>query len=318
MAVGLSETEVHSYLDKFNMRSESSEICIACINSPKNVTLAGPETHIDAFKSILDGRAVFTRKIQVDVAYHSPQMNEIANQYLSSIKDLEAGERHRASGVIAMISSVTVWQVSWNEVCQSEYWVKNMVSPVRFSDAVAQLISQSEKPQKKKLGGTPRKKIVVSDLLEIGPHSALRAPIKDILESLAKHKEVNYSSVMVRHSPASETLSRIMGHLYCLGYPVKVNKVNEAAVAAVEDLKALTCLPKYPFDHSQRYWWENRYSRELRLRKWPRIDLLGTPVSDWNPFNARWRYFIKVTESPWVEDHKVRDPLSIRSLLKNF
>ena len=44
-----------------------------------------------------------------------------------------------------------------------------------------------------------------------------------------------------------------------------------------------------------------------------KLDLLGRPVADWNPSEAKWRNFIRVTEMPWVEDHVVsilNDPIT--------
>ena len=95
------------------------------------------------------------------------------------------------------------------------------------------------------------------------------------------------------------------GRLYCLGYPVKVANVNRTEATKATNRMALTDLPEYPFDHSQAYWHESRINKELRLRKHPRLDLLGTQSLDWNPLEARWRKFIRLSETPWVEDHVV-------------
>jgi acyl transferase domain-containing protein len=50
---------------------------------------------------------------------------------------------------------------------------------------------------------------------------------------------------------------------------------------------------------------ESTLSKNTRFRKFPRHDLLGSPVPDWNPREAKWRNYLSVGESPWVAGHGV-------------
>ncbi|MCJ1262836.1 hypothetical protein MMC22_002706 [Lobaria immixta] len=304
MSVGLSETDIIPYIQKTNKMFEGIDIVVACINSPKNVTVSGRELQIDALKSLLGDR-VFARKLQVEVAYHSPQMNDIAAEYLTSIDGLEAGESRKGRPV--MISSVTARRISVDELSQSEYWVKNMVSPVRFSDALTELSGQSIKNLTKKLGRAHRNAVLIHDILEVGPHSALQSSIRDSLKTIERGKELSYSSVLVRHMSALDTMLHMAGHLHCLGYSVNLAAINRAEENEwkTHSPTTLTNLPEYPFDHSKKFWHEGRLSKDFRLRKYPRLNLLGTPAQDWNPLEARWRKFIRLSETPWVEDHKI-------------
>jgi len=303
MAVGLSEAAARPYLDRLAMRHGSTRVTVACINSPKNITLSGDEVQIDALKLLLDSDIIFARKLQVDVAYHAAQMNEIADLYRTSIEELEFGEPLQDTPI--MISSVTARQISKAETCQSDYWVKNMVSPVKFSDAIVRLASDSAKTQKKKLGGAHQKSVAVHDLIEIGPHSALRGPVKETLETIPRGNDVAYSSLLIRHASALETTLNAAGRFHTLGYPLNLAEINGVNNKTGKKPAVLPNLPEYQFDHSRKYWYESRLSKDYRLRKVPRLDLLGTPATDWNPLEARWRKFIKVSETPWVVDHKV-------------
>lgn len=306
MSVGLSETDVLPYIQEINKTRGDDSTVVACINSQKNVTVSGKEAQIDALKSLLGDR-VFTRKLQVDVAYHSPQMNDIAAEYLMSIDDLETGESQKGRPV--MISSVTGRRISTDELCRSEYWVKNMVSQVKFSEALIEMSSQSTKKPTKKLGRAHRNAILIYDILEVGPHSALQAAIRESLKKVTRGNDISYNSVLVRRISALDTMLHIAGHLHCLGYSVNLAEINrgEEKKWKAHSLMTLTNLPEYPFDHSQTFWHEGRLSKDFRLRKNPRLDLLGTPAQDWNPLEARWRKFIRLSETPWVEDHKVRE-----------
>lgn len=302
ISVGLSEAEAEYYLELLALQFGKCGVVVGCVNSPKNVTLSGDEVQIDALKSLLDKDLIFARKLQVDLAYHSPHMDEIASDYLLSIKDLQSGDPVDS---LPMISTVTGQRLSLDEMQQSEYWVKNMTSQVKFSHALTQISSGSAKKLKMRSEVKSRGIPAVNDLLEIGPHSALQGPTKDILKALAR-KDISYRSVLIRKASAVQTLLDAAGHLYCSGYAVDLSQVNQHIKKVGSRPAALPDLPEYPFDHSRSYWREGRLSKEgYCLRKHPRLDLLGTPVADWNPLEARWRKFIRLSETPWVEDHKV-------------
>lgn len=303
ISVGLSETEVSRYLELLTLQFGKCCVVIGCVNSPTNVTISGDEIQIDTLRLLLEKDQVFARKLQVDVAYHSPQMDEIASDYLQSIQGLQPGD-HANSFV--MISTVTGQRLFPDEMQHSEYWVKNMTSQVKFSAAVAQISSSSAK--KLKIKAEPRSRGIpsVHDILEVGPHSALQGPIKDILKALGR-RDISYRSSLIRKISAIQTILDAAGHLRCSGYAVDISQVNRPGRKPGDCPATLVDLPEYPFDHSRSYWHESRLNKEgYRLRKHPRLDLLGTPVSDWNPLEARWRKFIRVSETPWVEDHKVR------------
>ena len=71
----------------------------------------------------------------------------------------------------------------------------------------------------------------------------------------------------------------------------------------------MTDLPEYPFDHSVSHWLESRISSRFRTHHQGKIDLLGKPVADWNPLEAKWRNNIRVSEMPWIEDHTINGAL---------
>ena len=314
ISVALSETEVLPYLEKITLQFGERGLTVACINSPKNVTVSGDESQVDVLKSQLSKDHIFARKLHVTVAYHSPQMTAIASEYLMLIQDLE--EENSAAQNITMVSSVTGQRVSAAELCRGEYWVQNMVSPVKFSKALGRICSQSSKDFRKKLDGSHRDVIMINNLVEVGPHSALQGPIRDILKTISRGKEVTYSSVLTRNRSAIETILEAAGRLHCFGYPVHLAQINRPSLKASQNPLVLPNLPEYPFDHTKTYWHETRLSKGFRFRRHPRLDLLGSPTSDWNPLEAKWRNVIKLSESPWVEDHKVVTSEPFQSVLR--
>lgn len=309
MSVNASETEMSSILNTILSKNQLQSVHIACFNSPRNVTISGDEALIDIIKSQLELGQIFARKVNTGVAYHSPWMEVIADQYESSIQGLEKGIRPRQD--IVMFSSVTGEKLLTTDALTSpEYWVKNMVQPVRFSQAVAGLVSTMKTSQAKKLGAVTQGALY--DLIEIGPHSTLKRPIVDTLESLTRKAEIRYSCVLSRYSSSLTTTLKTVGQLYQFGYDVCLQELNRSPTHPATHGFLLSDLPEYPFNRSQKYWHESSLSKKLVLRQQPRLELLGTPATDWNPLEGRWRRFFDPAEMPWVEDHKVCPLLSVR------
>ena len=302
MSVNLSETGIRSYIQNTNFENKLGDITVGCINSPDNVTVSGDEAPIDVLLSKLNGDQIFARKLNTGMAYHSPRMQKIARRYHSSIQDLS--KANQPSLRTLMISSLTGEKVLSIDVLSSaDYWVSNLVEPVRFSQALSHVVSA---PTRKKLGHTHQK--VIYDVIEIGPHSTLKAPTKQILRVGAAKRDINYHSVLSRYEPSTAATLKMLGNLYVLGYPVSLHEINQMPNAATSSRKILVDLPEYPFNHTQTYWHEGRMSKEFRLRRHARLDLLGTSTPESNTLEARWRKFFDVADTPWIEEHKANIP----------
>ncbi|RMZ67076.1 polyketide synthase [Pyrenophora seminiperda CCB06] len=277
MAVALPPEEINEYI---HLAQQYGPICISCVNSPKNVTVSGSVVAIEAMRSTLEAEGVFARRLDVKVAYHSPTMQRLALDYLELLQCLDADEvkAHKDTNTV-MFSSVTGKLISRKDVRHAEYWVENMVSKVEFSSALS----------------TMRKQIPAIDyIVELGPTGALRRPV---LETLGN---VLYESALKVDRPAYETILDLLGDLWSRGVPVDLMAVN-----GLNDSNAqmLTDLPSYPFNHSHKYWYESRISKNFRFRKYPTHELLGTQAMDWNPLEAKWRHIIDAKETPWIKDH---------------
>ncbi|KAF5254445.1 hypothetical protein FANTH_703 [Fusarium anthophilum] len=274
LSINLAPHHVLGYLEKTGVLA----INVACINSPLNVTLSGPEEAIDKIKSQADQDDIFAQKLKTGVAYHSPSMKAIASEYLAALERLT---KRKDGTSIPMVSSVTGKSISPETLSTAQYWVDNMLSPVRFAEVV-QVIANKNSARKFGLGN-------ITDLLEIGPRPALRRPVKDTLNEMG--------------TAGKGTTLELAGQLFCRGYPVSISAANQQRTNA----KFLVDCPKYPFDRSQRYWAEPRLSRDFRLRETVKGELLGVRVSDWNPLEPRWKNFWSIDSSAWTGDHKISD-----------
>ena len=297
MSVALSESALAPYLAKLIAQDSRANIVVGCLHSPQSTTMTGSSSSIDAMKTLMDQDKIFARKLDVGVAYHSPSMRKIAAEYAALIHDITPERTQKKDQTLpVMYSSVTGDLITTRQLSLGAYWVENMVSKVRFSEALTQMCSATivescEQP-------------LIDMVIEIGPHAALRKPIKDTVDAMAMHNTLDYDSALVRGTPATQTAMEMAGRLHCKGYGVDLLAVNSSDRGASERTMR-TDLPEYPFNHSQTYWLESRLSKNYRFREHARHELLGTRSPDWNPLDAKWRNIIKSSENPWVEDHKV-------------
>ena len=306
ISVALSESEITPYIDDITGQLGSRGLTVACINSPRNVTVSGDVVQVDMLKTIMDQEKIFARKLMVDVAYHSSHMEAIASDYSNAIQNIEKGRESSKPSAksITMVSSVTGQKINETELSSPEYWVSNLVSPVRFSDAVSQLFARSARRVRKKLDLSHQNHFHIDMLVEIGPHSALQGPIRDILTGLPSATNTGYTSLLARKNSALESTLTAIGRLQCLGYSTDLERVNYPDEGYKHHM-TLPDLPGYSFDHSKKYWHESRLSKRFRTHHQNKLDLLGKPLWDWNPLEAKWRNIIRVAEMPWVEDHVI-------------
>lgn len=307
MAVGLSEEAVRPHLDSILEMNGGGILCIACINSPRNVTISGDVKLVEALQVELQQNGVFARLLKVPVAYHSKHMERLANEYLSFIGTLHEGEPQQSYAV--MVSSITGANVSGDELRKADYWVRNLVSTVRFSDAVSRLCRNATIKERKKLDLSHRESVAVSNLLELGPHAALQGPIREIVQeastSLATKIDIAYTSALVRGRPATTTLLEAMGRMHCAGSVINLTRLNSPSSASDRPPMVLPTLPQYIFDHSQAYWYEPRVSRNMRTQSQVYSEFLGAPVADYNPLEPCWRNMLRISTMPWIADHAI-------------
>ncbi|KAJ5730275.1 Acyl transferase/acyl hydrolase/lysophospholipase [Penicillium malachiteum] len=296
MAVGLSSEQLESYL-KCVHNDHQGELIIACYNSPTNNTVSGDEGLVDCLKKRLDTEGVFARKLNVQNAYHSAHMTLIAKEYLQLMGNFSSGKRLAVPHFVHMFSTVTGSEVTSAHL-SGQYWVDNMVSPVRFTSGLKAMRSQ--------LSESNEVSPSVPFVVEIGPHSTLRSAIKETLSSEESQSEHKYFAVLNRSDQSLNALINTVGALAANGYHVDLHEVNSAARGRSQrPSRLLIDLPPYSFKHGERNLYESRLSRNLRSRKFPRHDLFGAPVPDWNANAPRWRHFVRLNENPWLRDHVV-------------
>lgn len=294
LAVSLSESELAPYIASVLDEDCASALTCACINSPRNTTVSGMEPYIDKLAQLLQSDKIFARKLEVSVAYHSMQMHQIAGIYRNQLEGSLFGSETTGSSPL-FFSSVTGTILAREQALKADYWVSNLVSRVKFSEAVRLMSSLNGE-------GIPTNDPGSSFyMIEIGPHRTLQ---RSIQETFGKETNYIYDSVIRRNYSSMKSMKEMVGKLVMNGYPVNIQAVNSHSYR-LNLPKMLLDLPPYPFNHSKSYWLESRLSKNRRLRERPRHELLGNPSTDWNPLEPKWRFTIRVSDLPWILDHKV-------------
>ncbi|KAI0166917.1 hypothetical protein GGR52DRAFT_581678 [Hypoxylon sp. FL1284] len=289
LAVALGDHDAQAYIDKC---TADPKPVVACINSPVSVTVSGSVDAIEEVQGLIGSQA-WCRKLLVKTAYHSPFMQELAQPYLESLAGI-AADQSTGSGA-RMFSSVTGEEISDEKLRSPQYWVDNMVCPVKFNHAMNEILSAPELLNK------------TITMVEVGPHGALQGPIKQILQAQeSKRQEISAFSLLTRKQDAIHTTLTAAGVLYQKGYSVDVTKAN--LLDPAEELPThLVDLPPFAWNHNSRYWYETALSAAYRNRKMPKHDLLGVRDEFSNDGEPSWRNYLRLSEIPWLRHYLVND-----------
>ncbi|OTA94899.1 hypothetical protein M434DRAFT_70407 [Hypoxylon sp. CO27-5] len=270
-AVGLGPIDVKPYLP--------DGVVVACENSPSSTTLSGDEDKIvEVLKAIKEDRPdVFARRLQVDMAYHSHHMKKLGQEYERQLSPYLSSK----AASIPFFSTVTGEKVL-DGALGSKYWQSNLESPVLFTTGMEKLL-EFQGPN--------------TVLVEVGPHSALSGPVRQTLGHL-KAQQTSYVPTLVRNEDDSKALLSTAGQLFCKGLAVRFDSINPTG-------RVLTNLPSYPWNHSTKYWYESRVSRDYRGRLFPQHPIVGSRVFEASQVHPSWRNMLRLDDIPWCRDHKI-------------
>ncbi|KAJ5989668.1 Acyl transferase/acyl hydrolase/lysophospholipase [Penicillium waksmanii] len=254
-------------------------VTVACQNSPRSITISGDTDAVEATISNIKNAHpdILARKLKVNKAYHSPHMAEIGPSYHSLIKRLSCGPPKKL-----FFSSVESGKLIQDATLGPEYWQRNLESPVLFHAAVSSLLKHE-----------------VSEnmiLVEVGPHAALEGPLRQIQAETSNTSA--YASVLLRGQNDVESLLAMVGKVHSLGYSVNLEET-------VSEGLTLPDLPRYPWDHTQSFWYESRLTKEWRHRRYKHHDLLGVRVAESTEFDVLFRNLFHLENAPWMRDHQV-------------
>ncbi|KAI1167621.1 hypothetical protein F5B18DRAFT_673595 [Nemania serpens] len=298
LAVGLGPEEATPYLEE--------GIRIACYNSPQSVTLSGDENAAAKVKAKLEADGVFVRALKTSGrAYHSHHMKDVgaiyeerANRGFAYLDVMDFPEHEKNAKLPLFISSVT-GELKLNFKPGPDYWRQNLESPVKFTQAMTRM--------------TELEGLGVNHIVEIGPHSALAGPIRQLRDKLGvSSRDLEYTATLSRGENSVTRLLDLVGALFIKGYPVDLARVN--SLEDQDGLGNITLRRGFPIVDLPSYAWnysagplraKHRVNLEFQNRKFARHDLLGSILPGVIRDQAQWRNMLDIHDLPWLEQHKL-------------
>ena len=210
-SVELPADELRSRLDE--------RLAVATVNGPASTVVAGAVDALDALLADLAEAGVRVRKLAVDYASHSPEVELVRDRVLAELAPVSP-----KATAIPFHSAVTGGVLAGTEL-DAGYWYRNLRLPVRFDEAVAG-------------PAVPEHTFFV----EVGPHPVL---VPAVLEAVGD-KAVVVGSLR-RGEDGRRALLGSLAELYVRGLAPRWTAWTAPGTPAFAEL------PTYPFER-KRYW----------------------------------------------------------------
>ncbi|GLW14573.1 polyketide synthase [Streptomyces sp. NBRC 13847] len=212
VAVRAAEEEVLAVLE-----GRAERVGIAAVNGPRSVVLSGDEEEVLSAARELSERGHRTRRLRVDVAFHSPRVDPALAEFRAAAAEVRFGRPG-----IPIVSTVR----TAHAMDTPDYWVDQLRGSVRFFDAVREAHGN---------GATA--------FLELGPDTVLAPAVDSCLSGLP----VRPVALLRRDRDDVRTAVEALGLLHTHGVEADWSTVHAGRPAA------RVRLPKYAFQ-DRRYW----------------------------------------------------------------
>ncbi|HEU5077267.1 MAG TPA: acyltransferase domain-containing protein, partial [Polyangiaceae bacterium] len=196
-------------------------VAVAVESSPESCVLSGDRSALERVLRPFRERGIFCRYVKVDVAGHSPQLRCVVDRMLS-----ELGVVRTLPGRYPFYSSVTGGGLGASAL-GTDYWLRNVIEPVRFWTAIQSLLSDGAR-----------------DFLEISPHPITLTSLRQGFSHTGIPAFASGS--LVRDQDERFSMRVGLGALHCRGQRVDWQSLCGTG-------RRVVTLPSYPFDR-QRFW----------------------------------------------------------------
>ncbi|GGO60775.1 type I polyketide synthase [Nonomuraea cavernae] len=109
-------------------------VWVSAVNGPSQTVVGGAAESITAFQPVLDSRGIDYRRLSTSHAFHTPMMGDAAAEFLSIL-----GKMALAEPVLPLVSAASGRLLEAGDAVRPEFWANQLVEPVLFADALANL-----------------------------------------------------------------------------------------------------------------------------------------------------------------------------------
>lgn len=264
-SVGLPHKELDDIMAAIGSQAE-----IACLNSPKNVTISGAENDLELVRVAVEPLGIFFQKLNLDYSFHSSWMDPIESQLLTDLKDLNPHKTDKA----IFVSTVTGEVLDGCDL-DASYWWGNIRRPVLFTEAMSKLANAG-----------------CNVFLEIGPNAILQRYMN---ECLAEKKVAGrVLPILKRDVDELKSLKEAQLRIQLL-----TNFPSDLDYFALKGNPV--SLPNYPWQKERHWHPETSEAQRLIYRR--RVH----PLLGWRLKDAKysWENILDPSILPWIADHNV-------------
>ncbi len=274
VSVSLKLGELGGLLDRFDER-----VAVAAVNGPSSVVLSGDPRALDELLEHCQAEGVRARRIEVDYASHSAQVEGIREELLKAC----AGIVPR-SGDIPFYSTVTGGLLDTSEL-GAEYWYRSLRETVQFEQVIRVLLRQGYR-----------------GFLELSPHPVLTVGVQETVdETLDDPGDALVAGSLRREQGGLERFITSLAEVWVRGVEVDWGALFKGSAAK------RVSLPTYAFQR-ERYWLKGSVGvgdmSSVGLSS-AEHQLLGAAVGlaggDQWLFTGR----LSLESHPWLKDHAV-------------
>jgi len=263
-AVALTHDAARAILAELDSSAE-----IAAFNAARSVTISGSIEELQRLEAEFQRRDIGFRSLDLDFAFHSRAMDAFREDLMADLAGLASRPPE------ARLVSTVTGQMVQTEALDAEYWWRNVRYPVRFTDAVAELIGEGHRI-----------------FLEVGPRAILQSYLTGGLRSAEVQGRVLAS--LSRAQDDDDPFPAIAAHCHAAGH----DWTSSASFDGPSDPRGL---PLYPWNR-ERFWFA--VTTEAADLVNPPFDhpLLGFRQRG---ATASWLNHLDEQVLPWIADHAV-------------
>ncbi|MCX5401644.1 type I polyketide synthase [Streptomyces sp. NBC_00102] len=259
-------------------------ISVATVNGPSAVVVAGEPTALDEFIAAAERDGVRARRVPVDYASHSAQVETVREELLTALAPVAP-----RSATVPLLSTVTG---DWLDTTgmDATYWYTNLRQTVLFEPAVRKLLAEGH-----------------DVFVEASPHPVLTSAVQETAEAAAPDTEAVVTGSLRRGEGgpvrflASLAEAQVHGVAVDWSPALGIPRPNPAELAG---------LPTYPFQR-QHFWLRSTAAQAadapglgLRAAGHP---LLGASLRPAEGDGLLLTGRVSVRTHPWLADHTVLD-----------
>ncbi|MGC3998940.1 MAG: SDR family NAD(P)-dependent oxidoreductase [Anaeromyxobacter sp.] len=204
------------------VRGREHQLAVAVSNGPRSSVISGEPAAVEEVLRELERDGVFCRRVQVDVASHSPQMEPLAAELARELAGLTPAPARLP------LHSTTLGRKAEGAELGAQHWARNLRQPVQFWRAVSALLEDG-----------------VTAFVELGPHPVLLHAVEQGAREAGR--SVTTVASGRRDEPELAALLGGLGRLWVAGEPLDWSRVSPRGREVA--------LPRYPWQR-ERHWVE--------------------------------------------------------------